>query len=242
MRIALTLGRDARTGEGNDYVRSLLAAGFQPGEIVVLQPGAAVDAHYDGVVLGGGCDVDPSRYGERTRPDSGVEVDPERDALDFALFDRARGKGVPVLAICRGLQVVNVALGGTLIQDIPTQQGTDLRHESPKGDKTRREHDVTIAPRSRLAAVAGGPSLEVNSRHHQAIARPAEGLVVTGRSADGVIEAAEGPAGEPWLVGVQWHPENLAPAGDPASVRLFSEFAREVIAFRERAAEVGQEA
>jgi len=238
MRIALTVGRNAPTGNSNDYVRSLVGAGFGPGEIDVLQPGAVVSGRFDGVVLGGGCDVDPALYGERTLPDAGVELDLERDALDFELFQRAREAGVPVLAICRGLQVVNVALGGTLIQDISTQSPTELRHDVSGEDKARREHDVAISPGSRLAAIAGAASVEVNSRHHQAIARPAHALVITGRSADGMIEAAEGTVPEPWLVAVQWHPENLAPAGDAPSRRLFSEFARQVRA-RVEAVEAG---
>ncbi|MCA1581640.1 MAG: gamma-glutamyl-gamma-aminobutyrate hydrolase family protein [Acidobacteria bacterium] len=228
MRIALTLDRDVAAGESNDYVRSLLQAGFIRGEIEVLQPGTDPRGGFDGVVLGGGCDVDPARYGERLRPEAGVELDAERDVLDFGIFEAARRDGVPILAICRGLQVVNVALGGTLVQDIPTETSTALRHDTTGGDKTRREHEITVAPGSRLASIAGAASLDVNSRHHQAIGRPAEGLVASGRSADGLIEAAELPADDSWLVAVQWHPENLAPAGDSASRRLFAEFAREV--------------
>ncbi len=228
MRIALTLDRDVAAGESNDYVRSLLEAGFTRDEIHVLQPGADPGGDFDGVVLGGGCDVDPARYGESPRPEAGVEVDAERDVLDFEVFEAARRDGVPILAICRGLQVVNVALGGTLVQDIPTESPTELRHDTTGGDTTRREHEISVAPGSRLASIAGAASIEVNSRHHQAIARPAEGLVPSGRSADGLIEAAEFPADDSWLVGVQWHPENLAPAGDSASRRLFAEFAREV--------------
>ncbi len=238
MRIALTVGRTAPTGESSDYVRSLVGAGFAPAEIVVLQPGAVVGGPFDGVVLGGGCDVDPARYGESARPDAEVEIDLERDALDFELFGRALEGGVPVLAICRGLQVVNVALGGTLIQDIPTQNPTEVPHDVSGGDKSRREHEVAIFEGSRLAAVAGAASVEVNSRHHQAIARPAVALVITGRSSDGLIEAAEGAVQEPWLIGVQWHPENLAPTGDAASRSLFSEFARQVRA-RAEALEAG---
>lgn len=233
MRIALTLDRDASRSETNDYLRALVAAGFSRGEIDLLGPDDPPGREYDGIVLGGGCDVDPARYGEAERPGAKVEVDRRRDALDFALFDRARRDGTPLLAICRGLQVVNVALGGTLVQDLPTQRPSPLVHdtaarETGGRDKTRREHEVRIAPGTRLAAAFGAGSLAVNSRHHQAVARPGGGLRVTATSPDGVVEAAEAPAGESWLVGVQWHPENLAAAGDEPSRRLFAEFAQAV--------------
>jgi putative glutamine amidotransferase len=228
MRIALTLDRDTPRAETNDYVRSLVAAGFTREEIEILGPGARTDGEWDGLVLGGGCDVDPSHYGERIRTDANVEIDPERDALDFRLFESARRDGTPVLAICRGLQVVNVALGGSLVQDLPTERPSPLVHDTPGKDKIRREHQVEIASGTRLAALAGPGALPVNSRHHQAVARPAAGLVVAATSPDGLVEAAEGAPGDPWLVGVQWHPENLAAAGDPASRRLFEEFARAV--------------
>ncbi len=234
MRIALTLDRDASRAETNDYVRSLCEAGFAREEIEILGPGAAPAGEFHGIVLGGGCDVDPVRYGESSRAGAGVEIDAERDTLDFDLFDRARRDSIPVLAICRGLQVINVALGGTLVQDIPSEHPSPLVHDTPGKDRLRREHEVEIVAGTRLASIAGGGgTLDVNSRHHQAVARPAPALVLSATSVDGLVEAAEGAPGGPWLVGVQWHPENLAPAGDEASRRLFAEFARVV---RERAA------
>ncbi|HYK43383.1 MAG TPA: gamma-glutamyl-gamma-aminobutyrate hydrolase family protein [Thermoanaerobaculia bacterium] len=233
MRIALTLDRDAVGRERNDYVTSLLGAGFRREEIEVLGPGGRPSGPLDGLVLGGGCDVEPARYGEALLPGAGVETDPERDVLDFSLLAEARRDGVPVLAICRGLQVVNVALGGTLIQDVPTERRSPILHDVPESEKTRLEHPVSVEPGTRLSAIAPAAELPVNSRHHQAIARPAAELVVSAVAPDGVVEAAETPDG-PWLVGVQWHPENLAAAGETASRRLFSEFARAV---RERAAE-----
>lgn len=228
MRIALTLDRDASKAETNDYVRSLLAVGFQREEIAVLGPGDAAAEDYDGIVLGGGCDVEPSRYGEVARADAGVEVDLERDELDFALYDRARSAEIPVLAICRGLQVVNVALGGTLVQDLPTQRPSPLVHDTPKGDKTRREHEISVVEGTMLSDFANAPTIPVNSRHHQAVAAAAPDLVVSAISTDGLVEGLEAPSGEPWMVAVQWHPENLAPAGDEPSRRLFAEFAKAV--------------
>lgn len=221
VRIALTLDRDAVARETNDYVQALLRAGLRREEIVIVPPGETRDEDFDGVVLGGGCDVDPARYGQAARPDANLEVDAERDATDFALFGRAWKDRTPVLGICRGLQVVNVALGGTLVQDIPSQRPSEVPHEAPKIEKTRRDHSVQIAGGSRLHAIAGADALPVNSRHHQAIDAAAGELAVTATSPDGLVEAVEGRDGR-WILAVQWHPENLV--GDDASERLFAEF------------------
>lgn len=227
MRIALALDRDATRREENDYVKALVGAGFRLEEIVVLAPGLPVGEDFDGVVIGGGGDVDPARYGEAPRPDANLEMNPERDEIDFALFERARHSRTPTLGICRGLQVVNVALGGTLIQDLTAERPAALPHQSgeTKKDTTRLDHTVRIAPGTRLSRIAAARELPVNSRHHQAIGRPAPELTVSAVAPDGVIEAVE--LAEPWLVAVQWHPENLAGAGGP-SLRIFEEFARAV--------------
>jgi putative glutamine amidotransferase len=228
MRIAVTLDRDADVSETSDYVRSLLAAGMPRQSITVVTPLSPEAGAFDALVLGGGVDVDPARYG-RVRLDNGtVEVDPERDELDFRLFEEARRAGVPVFAICRGLQVVNVAAGGTLVQDIPSERPSSVVHQRGRDEKTRRDHAVAIAPRTLLAAVAGPGEPSVNSRHHQAIEDLGRGLSITAVAPDGLPEAIEAPA-DPWLVGVQWHPENLL--GDRVSERLFAEFLR---ASRER--------
>ncbi len=230
MRIALTLDRDTDLSETNDYVRSLVAAGVPREAIEVLTPLSPPPGPFDALVLGGGMDVDPSLYGRAALGNGTVEVDPGRDALDFALLAEARRTGAPVLGICRGLQVVNVALGGTLVQDLPSERPSEVVHQRTREEKTRRDHRVSIAPGTRLAAIAGAPEAAVNSRHHQAIDRVAPGLAVSAVAPDGVAEAVEAPSG-PWMVAVQWHPENLA--GDPVSERLFAEFLR---AARARAA------
>jgi putative glutamine amidotransferase len=224
VRIALTLGSDASKNEQNDYIRALLKAGFQREEIVVLPPGSEPEGRFDGVVLGGGLDVDPARYGRETRPDANVELDPKRDSTDFAAFEKARRDDVPVLGICRGMQLVNVALGGTLHQDIPSERPSEITHEVPGQDRERRDHKVVVKPGTRLSEIARADEIEVNSRHHQAVERLAPGIEISAVAPDGLVEAFE--SASPWILAVQWHPENLV--DDAASRRLFAEFARAV--------------
>jgi putative glutamine amidotransferase len=231
VRIALTLDRDASRREENDYLSALQRAGFRREEIVVLPPGSPIAGDFDGIVIGGGGDVDPARYGEPRREGANLEIDAQRDATDFDLFDRARRCETPTLGICRGLQVVNVALGGTLVQDLASERPGALDHETDerkRRDKTLRDHTIRIEPGTRLSRIAADREIPVNSRHHQAIERLAPGLAVSAVAPDGVIEAIEGAGAEPWLLAVQWHPENLSP-GDPASRRIFEEFARAVL-------------
>ena len=230
MRIALTLDRDETPAEASDYVRALVSAGFGREEVVVLMPGQLPAGSFDGVVLGGGVDVDPARYGQAALSSAGVEVDLERDATDLAVFEKAWSEETPILGICRGLQVVNVALGGTLVQDLPTERPSSLEHQGGPRDRTRRDHAVKIASGTRLAAAARTGEIAVNSRHHQSIDRLAEGLRVSAQAPDGTVEGVETP-GDRWCVAVQWHPENLA--DDPPSRALFEAFARAV---RERSA------
>lgn len=219
MRIALTLERGV-PAESNDYLRALQDAGVPREDVVVLYPGDAVDGIFDGVVLTGGEDVEPARYGQETLPDVKVRVDPERDATELTIFQDAWREKTPVLGICRGLQVINVARGGTLVQDLPTQRPSPIAHRAPKKED-RRDHPVQVRAGTRLAGIAGAAEIAVNSRHHQAIDRPAEGVVVSATAPDDVIEAIEAPDGR-WLVAVQWHPENLR--DDPVTRGLFREF------------------
>ena len=222
MRIALTLDQDLP--EDNDYLRALLEAGVLRDEIVVLRPGDPIQGGFDGVVIAGGDDVDPALYGREVLPEGRVKVDPGRDSIDFPVFEEAWREGVPALGICRGLQVMNVARGGTLIQHLPLESPSNIEHRQPK-KPNRRDHAVAIRAGTRLSEIAGSPEIDVNSRHHQAVDHPAEDFVVTATAPDGVIEGLEARDGR-WLVAVQWHPENLH--DDPASKRLFREFVEEV--------------
>ena len=196
------------------YRGALLAAGALPEEVVVVCPGDADPGSFDGLLLAGGRDVDPARYGE-TPKTTALELHAERDSLDFALFSTAEKLRVPVFGICRGLQVVNVALGGTLWQDLPTQRPRGLAHDpdsDPPGAHTQQAHAVRArsdASRSRFAAaIAALDGAAVNSRHHQGVKDLAPGLEALAASPDDLVEAFERREGA-FLACVQWHPENL---------------------------------
>lgn len=195
-----------RTGVNSAYLRSVIAAGGAPTIFSPLTPVSAVPALLDGVealLLSGGADIDPKHYRTPPHPKLGA-VEAERDAFELALFAEARARGLPVLAICRGLQLVNIALGGTLWQDLPAERGPHL--QSTK--RTDRVHPVEVLGGTRLRDALGEGVVTVNSFHHQAIRDLAPGLVASARTPDGLIEGIEGE-GEQWLLGVQWHPEEF---------------------------------
>ncbi|MGV9822144.1 gamma-glutamyl-gamma-aminobutyrate hydrolase family protein [Nocardia xishanensis] len=176
----------------------------------------------DGLVLTGGADVDPARYGARLGDAALGYTRLDRDESEFGLFGLARAACVPILAVCRGLQLVNVALGGTLIQHLPDVVGHE---EHSGGSGSFGITKVLTEPDTQVAALAG-PELRVHCHHHQAIDALAPGLVVSARSRDGSIEAAEFPGG-PFLIGVQWHPE-----ADPADDRLMRALVVAAAAYR----------
>jgi putative glutamine amidotransferase len=206
----------------DDYVESVKRAGGEP---LVLNPdddaARALD-RIDALLLTGGLDVDPALYGEAPHPTT--EVDPARDHFEIPLSRAAVACDLPVFAICRGVQVLNVAAGGTLIQDIPSAVTTDLAH-SIDLPKDHLAHPVRVTPGTRLAASLGATtpldSCAVNSRHHQAVGQVAPEFVVSAVSEDGVVEAIERPAST-FCVGVQWHPENFWRTGEFAG--LFGSF------------------
>lgn len=216
-----------RTGVNASYVRSVLQAGGVP---IILSPLAGtghldllLDA-VDGLLLSGGEDVAPERYGADPHPRLG-DVDPVRDAFELGLFTAARERGLPVLAICRGLQVVNVALGGTLWQDIPSERPGALQH-AQLGSRSERTHAVRVSPGSGLARALGSAQLEVNSFHHQSVRDLAPVLDVTATAPDGEIEGFEARPGEPWLLAVQWHPEEFHQHAAAPDHGLFRELVR----------------
>ena len=195
-----------------DYETAVRRAGATPRPLALDDAAAVALDGVDGLLLTGGDDVDPALYGEAPHPAFAVS-EPGRDAFEIDLVRRALDADIPVLAICRGLQVLNVALGGTLIQDIPSEPVPLLPHDAD-GPPTTLAHTVEVAPGSCLAALVGPDGTRaVNSRHHQAVRALGTGLVVTATSPDGLIEAAEVPAAR-FCVGVQWHPENFHATGE----------------------------
>jgi putative glutamine amidotransferase len=171
------------------------------------------------VLLTGGGDIDPARFKEAPYP-SLIEVSPLRDALEIDVVERALDEDVPLLAICRGLQVLNVALGGTLYQDLPTDRPSAVAH-SQSEPRDHATHVVKVMGEgTRLASIVGLSELEVNSFHHQGIKQLARGLREVAWAPDGVIEAVE-MDGDRFVVAVQWHPEDLVER-DPAARSLFA--------------------
>ena len=220
--IAVGGRRDSPFGSvPGSYLRALAAAGARP---VVLEPDAErVDAAAEllgpcaGLLLAGGGDVDPALYGGRAGGGDDA-VDPLRDACELTLLDAATARGLPVLAICHGMQLLNVAHGGTLAQRIPLGGAVD--HGTPVA---YARHSVRLRPGSRLAQALGEDAFGACSSHHrQALDRLGDGLVATGWSDDGLVEAIEDP-GPGWVVGVQWHPEDTA-AHDAEQRRVFAAF------------------
>ena len=210
------------------YVARVAEAGGVP---LVLSPvlgpelAAAALEGCGGLLLTGGADIEPARYG--AAPSPALEaVDPARDAFELALYAAARARRLPVLAICRGMQLVNVSAGGTLWQDLPTERPGEVAHRQASARDTRT-HAVRLEPGTRTAAIVCAGSLRTNSMHHQAVRDLGKGLRATGWAADGVIEAMEAEDPAEWMVAVQWHPEDHAPGGpDEGLFRAFVTAAR----------------
>ena len=206
------------------YIAAIEAAGGVP---VILPCGADFNVYdsfislCDGFLFTGGCDIHPARYGEEILPECG-NIQDHRDVIELELFARAIRTDKPIVAICRGIQLVNVALGGTLYQDIPSQTKTTLVHSQAEG-RFEPSHGVNIIENTPLAAMTGGKTRMVaNSFHHQAIKDLGRGLAVMARADDGIIEAVY-MLDKPYVRAYQWHPERLQ-AIDADNLTIFAEF------------------
>ncbi|MEK7402634.1 MAG: gamma-glutamyl-gamma-aminobutyrate hydrolase family protein [Gemmatimonadota bacterium] len=215
------------------YVNAARSAGLAP---LVLPPVAPDELMpmldiASGVILTGGEDIDPAEYGAKPHPAAGAPH-PQRDKCELALARMARERGVPTLAICRGIQTVNVAFGGTLVQDIASERPSNINHDQ-SDERATRLHQVSIEPDSRLAAAVGGSEISVNSSHHQSIDTLAPGLRLTARSPDDIVEGVEWFGDDWWMLGVQWHPEELVDDAKAWDRGLFRAFAVEVARYKE---------
>lgn len=239
LRIGLTGGRKSVSGPDRpedkptrDYWEAITAAGGTP---IVLTPtdgleAARLLADLDGLLFMGGEDISPSMYGEAPVPELGP-TDADRDALEKALFDYAwHHTDLPILGICRGLQFMNVALGGTLYQDLPTQRPGDIDH-AQRDRRDEHVHGLKVSTETAFGRLLA-PTVGINTLHHQAIKDLAPGLIPVAWSPDGVIEAVVAEA-YPFRAAVQWHPEVLAP-WDPAAQAIFKAFLAAVGEYVER--------
>jgi putative glutamine amidotransferase len=226
-RVLVTASLDDPVAE---YLDALREAGAEPLRVDALADPRTLLDGVGGLMVSGGVDVEPARYGA---PSSShvTHIQPERDVFEIALLRAARERALPTLCICRGLQIANVAFGGTLIADIPTALGEDatMPHAVKRADGRNergliREHEVRIEPDSALATIVGTTELVTGSRHHQAVERCAGDLRVVARTADGIVEALEARFASPFWLAVQWHPESTRELDDGASRALFRRF------------------
>ena len=215
----------ARSGVNAAYLASVIAAGGVP---LVLSPligpdhAATALEGLDGLLLTGGEDVDPSLYGAAPSPHLGA-VSRERDLFELALFAAARERQMPVLGICRGIQLINVAASGTLWQDLPTERPGEVNH-NPATPRATAVHGIRVLPGSRAADALGRLEFDANSFHHQAVRDLGRGLVATAWSADGLVEAVELAEGDGWVLAVQWHPEEMTGRSESPAAGLFRAF------------------
>ena len=224
MKIALSVSEKERSkGSESLYFKALVAVGAQPEEVELLTaPGSsrAPADRFDGFVFAGGEDVDPGLYGEQKKYES-VNVNRARDDFEQGLLDLALRQRLPILGICRGTQLINVKFGGTLYQDLTQDVSPEFEHRQSE-NRSEAVHTVTLTdPESQLAEDFRG-SCRVNSLHHQAIKRLGRGLKVTAHSEDGLVEAVEAADDYPFLLAVQWHPEEITAQSEQR--RIFEQF------------------
>ena len=226
-RYARAGGNSMLSGIGEQYLRAVESGGGIPLLIHLTHDASVIQAHYahcDGLLFAGGGDVDPAIFGHAPHPKLGT-IEPLRDEVELALARQAISDAKPVLGICRGIQLLNVALGGTLYQDIPSElpEASDHYASAKETGRAHLAHPIALEPGSWLAARLGTHALPVNTFHHQALRDIAPGLHITGRAPDGVVEAVEG-AGPGFVIGVQCHPEDLWERADTRWARLFAGF------------------
>ena len=225
MKIAISVtGKEKTKGLDSPYVQALLGAGARPEEIQMVtaaDAGKVPSRDMDGILFTGGEDVDPGFYEERIKYDN-VCVDRSRDEFEFGLLDEGLKSSVPILAICRGIQMVNVKFGGTLYQDLKSETALERDHKQA-GSRSATAHPVTVTePESLLHSLIQG-SCMVNSLHHQAIKRLGRGLKATAHSDDELYEAVELAENYPFFLAVQWHPEEMF-GEHPEQLKIFQEF------------------
>ena len=217
------IAEDGKVSLNYAYTHAIEVAGGIPLVLPCTEDEALLDqltALCHGFVFSGGEDIDPARYGEEKRPQCG-QIAHRRDAFDFTMFRKAFAAGKPILGICRGCQLINVALGGTLWQDLPSQQPSDIRHVQQEG-QFEHSHSVNVLPGTPLAAATGKERFTINSFHHQAAKALGKGLQVMATADDGIVEAMYLPE-HPFLWALQWHPERLCDI-DADARALFSRF------------------
>lgn len=227
-RIGITMRLELETNRfylARYYSEAVEAAGGVPVHISLIPSKSYLDAllaGLDGILLpGSDSDVDPLRYGREPHPRLG-SVQPLKDATDLMVLENVERLGIPLLAICFGMQVLNVSRGGTLIQDIPSEMPEAINHQQG-APRERRSHRVRLLEGSLLAQLAGNDGVLVNSHHHQAIETVGRELVATAWTADGLVEALEDPRGDRFALAVQWHPE-IAWEDDEFSRAIFGNF------------------
>lgn len=223
-------GSPHRVRLNSAYVTALESAGLVPLIVPPLASEAAAHAileRVDGLLLTGGEDVEPHFYGQPRSSNCGP-ANEERDRTEIALIQAAQSLRKPVMAICRGIQILNVALGGTLVQDIASEIPNEVGHDAHAGPRDARVHSVKIDEGSRVAEAIGATHITINSLHHQSVLEVAPGLRITARAPDGVVEAVESDSPDWWAIAVQWHPEEMNDSAEPWDRGIFKAFAEEL--------------
>ncbi|WP_243354410.1 gamma-glutamyl-gamma-aminobutyrate hydrolase family protein [Bacillus litorisediminis] len=215
---------DCKHTLNHDYIQAVLDAGGIP---VILPIGIDDDVdqlleRLDGILVTGGGDIDPTLFGEEPHANLGM-ISPGRDSSELAIIVKALALNKPILAICRGIQILNIAVGGDMFQDIYAQHDQQLLQHSQKASRSHLSHYVNVEKDSLLADIAGQTKFKVNTFHHQAVRHVPKPLTISGTASDGIIEAIESVEHK-FVLGLQWHPEPLAANGDEISKKIFKRF------------------